>query len=52
MNNVQRMAYKKRLAKELEKPVEKQKKVKCNLFSLPDSLNPYVNYNYLDSLFK
>lgn len=52
MNKVQRMAYKKRLAKELEKPVEKQKKVKCNLFSLPNSSNPFVSYNYLDSLFK
>ena len=52
MNKVQRVAYEKRLAKELEKPVEKQKKVKCNLFSLPDFSNPYVDYHYLDSLFK
>lgn len=52
MNEVQRVAYEKRLAKELAKPVEQRKEVKCNVFSLPDSSNPYVDYNFLDALFK
>ncbi len=32
MNDVQLIAYQKRLAKEKTKPVEKRKEVKCNLF--------------------
>jgi putative transposase len=52
MNKVQRMAYEKRVEKESKKPARKQKKVKCHLFSLPDSSSPHVDYHYLDSLFK
>ncbi|MEH7460328.1 transposase, partial [Bacillus sp. JJ1127] len=31
---------------------EKQKEVKCNLFSAPTTEKPYVDYNFLDALFK
>jgi putative transposase len=52
MNNVQIKSYEKKVKIEGEKPLEKRKGIKLTLFSLPDSSNPYVNYNFLDSLFK
>lgn len=52
MNDVQLIAYQKRVAKEKTKPVDKRKEVKCNLFSAPSKERPYVNYDFLDGLFK
>ncbi len=52
MNDTQLIAYKKRLEKEKTKPVEKRKEIKCNLFDIPSKEKPYVDYNFLDALFK
>ncbi|PEA52399.1 transposase, partial [Bacillus pseudomycoides] len=52
MNDTQLHAYQKKLEKEKTKPKEKQKEVKCNLFSEPTTEKPYVDYNFLDALFK
>ncbi len=52
MNEVQQATYKKKLEKEKSKPLEKRKEIKCNSFELPTSKKPYVDYNFLDSLFK
>lgn len=52
MNDVQVAAYRKKLEKENSKPIVKRKEVKCNLFELPSKQNPYINYGFLDSLFK
>ena len=52
MNDVQFAAYQKKLAKEKMKPANDRKEIKCNLFSLPSKENPYINYGFLDSLFK
>ena len=51
-NEIQKLAYEKALEKEMKKPEDKRKKVKLNEFSLPNSSNPYVDYNFLDCLFK
>ncbi|MGG0239217.1 RNA-guided endonuclease InsQ/TnpB family protein [Bacillus rhizoplanae] len=52
MNDTQLLAYQKKLEKEKTKPKEKQKEVKCNLFSEPTTEKTYVDYNFLDALFK
>ncbi|MEI4832240.1 RNA-guided endonuclease TnpB family protein, partial [Bacillus sp. FJAT-53711] len=52
MNDTQLLAYQKKLEKEKIKPKEKQKEVKCNLFSEPTTEKTYVDYNFLDALFK
>jgi len=52
MNDVQLIAYQKRLAKEKMNPVDKRKEVKSKLFSAPSEENPYVEYDFLDALFK
>jgi putative transposase len=52
MNDTQLIAYKKRLEKEKTKPVEKRKEIECNLFDIPSKEKPYVDYNFLDALFK
>jgi putative transposase len=52
MNDHQLLAYQKRVAKEMEKPIEKRKEMKCNLFDKPSKEKPYVNYSFLDALFK
>lgn len=52
MNGVQQLAFEKKLQKEELKPKGKQKEIKCNFFKLPSKDNPYVHYNFLDSLFK
>jgi putative transposase len=52
MNDSQKVAYQQKVAKEEAKPQENQKKIKCNLFEAPTKENPYVDYNFLDSLFK
>lgn len=52
MNDNQLLAYQKKLTKEKTKPIEKRKEIKCNLFDEPSKEKPYVDYNFLDSLFK
>ena len=52
MNIVQEIAYQKKNETEKKKPKEKQKKLKCNLFEKPSKEKPYVDYNFLDALFK
>ncbi|KMP99070.1 transposase, partial [Bacillus wiedmannii] len=52
MNDTQLLAYQKKLEKEKLKPKEEQKEITCNLFSEPNFENPYVDYNFLDALFK
>jgi putative transposase len=52
MNDNQLMAYQKKLAKERSKSIEKRKLIKCHLFDKPSKETPYVDYNFLDSLFK
>ena len=52
MNEVQFIAYQKKVEKQKAKPKETRKEVKCNLFEKPSKEHPYVDYNFLDSLFK
>ena len=52
MNDVQLQAYQKRVAKEQMKPLDKRKEVKVNLFAEPTKEQPYINYAFLDCLFK
>ncbi|WP_280772314.1 RNA-guided endonuclease InsQ/TnpB family protein, partial [Salipaludibacillus daqingensis] len=52
INDNQLLSYQNKLAKEKIKPVEKQKEIKCNLFDEPSKECPYVDYNFLDALFK
>ena len=52
MNKVQLAAYRKKVEKEKVKPNEKRKEIKCNLFEKPSKQSPYVDYNFLDCLFK
>ncbi|MCC2495259.1 transposase [Bacillus cereus] len=52
MNDTQRLVYRKKLEKEKVKPKEEQKEITCNLFSEPNFEKPYVDYNFLDALFK
>ena len=52
MNDVQKAAYQKKLDKENLKPKEKQKEMKFNKFETPTKDHPYVDYSFLDSLFK
>ncbi|WP_245596758.1 RNA-guided endonuclease InsQ/TnpB family protein [Shimazuella kribbensis] len=52
MNEVRLAAYQKRMDREKTKPVEQRKEGTCNLFQLPSKDNPYMDYPFLDSLFK
>ena len=52
INDNQLSIYRKKTEKEQAKPVEKRKEIKCNLFEEPSKENPYVDYNFLDALFK
>jgi putative transposase len=52
INDNQLLVYQKKAAKEKAKPIEKRKEIKCNLFDEPSKENPYVDYNFLDALFK
>ncbi|MEH6946441.1 RNA-guided endonuclease TnpB family protein [Bacillus sp. JJ634] len=52
MNDIQLQAYQKRVAKEQMKPVDERKEVKANLFTKPTNEHPYINYSFLDCLFK
>ena len=52
MNEVQLAAYHKKIEKEKVKPKEERKEFKCNLFEKPSKQSPYVDYSFLDCLFK
>ena len=52
MNERQLQAYQSKLAKEQQKPVDERKEVRCNAFDLPSEESPFVDYHFLDSLFK
>jgi putative transposase len=52
MNERQDKAYRSRIAREQQKPLDQRKDITCNTFSLPSKDNPYVDYHFLDSLFK
>ncbi|WP_416828935.1 RNA-guided endonuclease InsQ/TnpB family protein [Ectobacillus polymachus] len=52
MNENQLRAYQKRVQRQKKKPVEKRKKIKCNLFTLPTKEQSSLSYNFLDCLFK
>src|SRR5699024_10938214 len=52
MNDVQLTAYKRKIEKEKLKPKEERKEMKANLFAEPTKESPYVDYNFLDALFK
>jgi putative transposase len=52
MNDVRLAAYIKKVEKEKAKPKEKRKEVTCNLFEPPTADCPYVDYHFLDALFK
>jgi hypothetical protein len=42
----------KRVEKEKTKPKEQQKSFTCHVFEAPSKVHPYVDYNFLDCLFK
>ncbi|MFV8829767.1 RNA-guided endonuclease InsQ/TnpB family protein [Alkalihalobacterium sp. APHAB7] len=52
MNEVQTISCFKKMKKEMQKEKDTQKDIQCNLFELPSKKKPYVNYNFLDALFK
>jgi putative transposase len=52
MNERQGKAYRSRLVRENKKPLDQRKDITFNEFSLPSKENPYVDYHFLDSLFK
>lgn len=52
INDNQMIAYQKRVEKEKAKPESQQREIKHNLFNTPSKEKPYVNYNFLDALFK
>ncbi|RBW70731.1 RNA-guided endonuclease InsQ/TnpB family protein [Bacillus taeanensis] len=52
MNGVQKSFYLKKIEKEKTKPKEQQKSFTCHVFEAPSKAHPYVDYNFLDCLFK
>ena len=52
MNERQLEAHQKRLRKQLLKPADQRKDSHCRLFELPTKESPYVDYAFLDCLFK
>ena len=52
MNERQLQAYQSRVAKEQLKPVEERQEIRCNQFALPSEESPWIDYHFLDSLFK
>lgn len=52
INDNQLLAYQKRVEKEKLKPIDEQKEIICHLFDKPSKEKPYVDYNFLDALFK
>jgi len=45
-------SYAKKVEKEKTKPVENRKEIKSNELEAPSREKPYVNYHFLDALFK
>ncbi|SMF72303.1 putative transposase [Paenibacillus uliginis N3/975] len=52
MNVRQLEAHQARLQKQLLKPADQRKDSRCHLFELPTKASPYVDYPFLDCLFK
>jgi putative transposase len=52
MNETQMQAYQKRLQREQTKPKSERKDNQPNLFVLPTKEKPYLQYHFLDALFK
>jgi putative transposase len=52
MNDRQHQAYQAKVSREQQKSIEQRREVKLNLFELPSKESPYIDYNFLDSLFK
>jgi putative transposase len=52
MNERQLQAYHSKVCREQQQPIEQRPEVKLTLFELPSKENPYIGYNFLDSLFK
>lgn len=52
MNLRQLEAHQSRLRKQLFKPTDQRKGSRCNLFELPSKDSPYLDFPFLDSLFK
>lgn len=52
MNDVQLSVYQKNIEKQKSRLKEKRKEVKCNFFVKPSKEEPYVDYNFLNALFK
>uniref|UniRef100_UPI00403FB61E RNA-guided endonuclease InsQ/TnpB family protein n=1 Tax=Oceanobacillus sp. FSL W7-1281 TaxID=2921698 RepID=UPI00403FB61E len=52
INANQFVVYQKKVVKEHSKPARERKEIKCHLFKEPSRENPYVDYNFLDALFK
>ena len=52
MNERQLQAFQSRVAKEQLKPVEERQEIRCNQFELPSEESPWIDYHFLDSLFK
>lgn len=52
MNDVQLLANQERVMRQKAKPKEKQTEVTCHHFTKPSKEQPYVNYHFLDALFK
>lgn len=52
MNAIKYATYEKKRLKELEKAPKEQKEIKLSLFEMPSTEKPYVNFTFLDGLFK
>ncbi|MCD9025544.1 RNA-guided endonuclease InsQ/TnpB family protein [Cohnella silvisoli] len=52
MNERQFKAYQSKMAREQLKLADKRQEIHCNPFVLPSEESPYVDYYFLDSLFK
>ena len=52
MNEIQLTAYQKKLKRKKLNRKKREKKFKCNLFEKPSKQSPYVDYSFLDCLFK
>ena len=52
MNERQLEAHQKRLCKQSLKPADRRKDSHCRLFELPSKESPYVDYAFLDCLYK
>jgi len=52
MNQRQLEAHQTRLHKQLQKPINQRKESRCHLFKLPSRESPYIDFSFLDSLFK